>query len=312
MRIVRSTIPTVILMGLLAAGCGGGASGDDDGTDASVGPAEGFRIQTPPITIHAGQEVTYCYYTTIPIDRVMGVKRWSSTMTPGSHHLILFFADTGKADGTIDENCSIAGGGLNLPIWTYSAQSPMADATMPAGVGMTVNPGQKVFVQMHYLNVGDSDIEASVTIDAEAYADGETYDAAAAYVTYNTNINVDPMSTGSAEGTCAVPSNATFFTMSTHSHKFSTHTEVRDGTSVVFESNDWEHPGTTDWLAAPHYKFSSGSITYHCDYRNDTQNPVREGDSAATDEMCMAVGYFFVPGQTSQTPKICVNNFVLP
>ena len=71
-------LASTILTGLVfAAACGGGNGADDDGTagvDAGTEPAEGFRIQTPPIQIAAGEEVTYCYYTTLPAVRDMGIK----------------------------------------------------------------------------------------------------------------------------------------------------------------------------------------------------------------------------------------------
>jgi hypothetical protein len=305
----------------LAAACGNGGSGDDDGdddgTDVDAGnnpPAEGFRIESPDITIEAGQEITYCYYTTIDIPRNMGVKKWSSVMTPGSHHLIVFFQNHDKADGTIDQNCGgVGGGGIsNLPVWTYSAQTPTQEQAMPTGIGMQVNQGQKAYVQMHYFNATDAPIQAHVVIDAEAYAAGETFTPAAAYVTYNTNINVPANSTGMAQGTCSVPAGTKFFTLSTHAHKHATLTRVSDGSDMVFESMNWEHPGAQRWEDNPFYTFASNSLTYRCEYTNDTNVAVREGDSAATDEMCMAVGYYFIEGATSATSRICVNDFLLP
>lgn len=315
---MRKTLRLVSLASLvLAAACGGGGSGDgdDDGTsvDAPAAPTEGFRIQTPQITIEAGQEITYCYYTTIDIPRTMGVKRWSSQMTSGSHHLIVYFQDHDKADGTIDQSCGGLGGGLdNLPVWTYSAQTPTQEQVMPAGIGMQVNQGQKAYVQMHYFNASDDPIQANVTVDAEAYAASETFTPSAAYVTYNTNINVPANSTGMVEGTCTVPAGAKFFTLSTHAHKHATLTRVTDGSEMVFESTTWEHPGARLWDAAPFFSFASDQITYRCEYNNQTNQPVYEGDSAATDEMCMAVGYFFIEGATEAASRICVNDFLLP
>ena len=306
------SLTSMIVTGLVFAACGGGGAADDASTDVDAAvapPTEGFRIQTPSIRIEAGQEITYCYYTTIPINRTMGVKKWSSTMTTGSHHLILFFHNGSEADGTVTANCGFAGGGAGqLPFWTYSAQSPTAQALMPPGVGMTVPAGQKAFVQMHYLNVSDAPIMASVTIDAEAYAATETYTPAAAFVTYNTQIDLAPNSTGSAGGTCAVPAGAKFFAMGTHAHHFSTTTAVKDGAAMVFESSNWEHPGAATWTADPYYTFASGKLTYRCDYANTSGQRVRTGNSAQTDEMCMAVGYFF----PASAAKFCINSFALP
>lgn len=302
---------------VLAAACGGGGEGDDDGVDVDAGnnpPASGFRIETPDITIEAGQEITYCYYTTINIPRNMGVKKWSSVMTPGSHHLIVFFQNHSQADGTIDQSCGGVGdGGINnLPVWTYSAQTPTQEQAMPAGIGMQVNQGQKAYVQMHYFNATDAAIQAHVTIDAEAYEEGETFTPAAAYITYNTQINVPANSTGMAQGTCNVPAETKFFTMSTHAHKHATLTRVTDGASMVFESTNWEHPGAATWEDAPFYSFASNQLTYRCEYNNTTNAPLREGDSAATDEMCMAVGYYFIEGAATARSRFCVDSFLVP
>jgi hypothetical protein len=273
-------------------------------------PATGFQIVTPDIRLAAGEEKTYCYFTTLGIDQVAGVKRWSSKMTPGSHHMILYFTDTAtQPDGTITESCGVTGGGLtNAPVWTYAAQTVEGEMKMPDGVGMTVKAKQPLFVQMHYLNASPNPLDAHVTINADTWAAGESYKAAAAYVTFNTMIDIAAGQTGSAQGSCTVPPTASFFTLSTHAHQFATHTEVKDGASTVFASDDWEHPGAADWMTAPHYSFSSGKMTYRCDYMNFSSARVKTGDSAKTDEMCMAVGYFFPAAK----PIRCINSFVVP
>ena len=291
---------------LVACGGGGGGTGDDTGGDDAPGPDADpglqFRIQTPDIEIQPGEEVTYCYYTTIDIDDAVGVKKWSSTMAQGSHHLIVYFTETAEyPDGTVTEDC----GGTGFPYWTYSAGTPEYENAMPAGVGMTVNAQQHLYVQLHYLNTSPSTpITANAEIVADYYAPGEEYIPAAAFITFHTGISIPPNGTATATGTCNnVPHDADFFTLSTHAHKRAIHTEVHDGTSMVFESDDWEHPGATDWREAPHYEFN-GPLTYHCDYQNDLDQPVGTGDSADTDEMCMAVGYFY-PAPAG--PEFCIS-----
>jgi hypothetical protein len=299
----RLSLASTILTGLVLSACT-----DPPADDVTAPPTEGFRITTPEIEIGAGEEVTYCFYTTIPTTRAMGVKKWSSTMTPGSHHLILFFHDGATPENPIVKDCGFGSGGAGqLPFWMYSAQTPTQSAPMPTGVGMTVPAGQKAFVQMHYLNTSDAPIRAHVVIDAEAYAEDETYTPAAAFVTYNTNIDLQPGATGSAGGSCTVPADAKFFALSTHAHHFSTHTEVKDGAAMVFQSDNWDHPGAATWAADPYFEFASGKLTYKCDYDNTSGARVRTGDSAQTDEMCMAVGYFF----PASSAKFCINSFSL-
>lgn len=303
----------VVLLSVCApvwlAGCGSDSGDSGEGGDPPA-PGAGFQITTPDITIAAGDERTYCYYTTIDVDETVGVKRWSSTMTPGSHHLILYFTQTeNEPEGTISENCNITGGaGLaNPPIWTYSAQLPEAQNVMPEGVAMKVGARQPAIVQMHYFNATPEDLQAHVVINAETYAAGEAYTPAGAFITFNTQIEVPPNGTASAQGACSVPDGAQFFTLSTHAHRRATLTEVRDGDSLVFSSDDWEHPGTTDWAAPPHYSFSE-KLSYRCEYQNDLAQTVTTGDSADTDEMCMAIGYFF----PSEKPVFCINSLTVP
>jgi hypothetical protein len=287
---------------LVACGGGGGGGGDDTGDDApgpDADPGLQFRINTPEIEIQPGQEVTYCYYTTVDLDDAVGVKKWSSTMSQGSHHLIVYFTDEALyPDGTVTEDC----GGTGIPYWTYSAGTPEYENAMPDGVGMTVNAQQHLYVQLHYINYSPSTpLTAQAEIIGEYYAPGEEYIPAAAFITFHTGISIPPNGTASVSATCTPPPGVEFFTLSTHVHRRGIRTEVRDGASMVFESTDWEHPGATDWRLDG-YTFS-GDLYYQCDYQNDLDEVVTTGDSAATDEMCMAVGYFY---PANDGPQFCL------
>jgi hypothetical protein len=280
--------------------------GDPDAGSSELAPPEqgkGFQIISPEVVLAPGDEKTFCFYTSVPLDQAVGVKRWESQMTPGSHHLIVYFVpDEGSfPEGEITENCGLAGTG----IWTYASQSPYLSQPLPDGIGMQVGARQKLYVQMHYLNAGTQELRAHVAVNGHTFDSGESYVPAAAYVTYDTRIRVEPHAAGFVEDDCAVPDGLKFFTVSTHAHRFSTKTEVRDGDSMIFQSEDWEHPGTKDW-ADPFYQFQN-SLHYRCEYQNDTDDPVVEGQSAVTNEMCMAVGYVF----PSEQPVFCYDGQLL-
>lgn len=298
-----------ICLGLVACGGGGGSADIDAAPDVpDAGSDALLRVVTPDVEIQPAEEITYCYYFDMPNTDEVGVKRWASTMTPGSHHLILFMAGpNAPAAGTMIPDCD----GFALgDEWTYSAQTPTNSADMPAGVGMPVAAGQRAFLQMHYLNASDDVINAHVEVEAETYPAGTEYTRAAAYITYSQGFTVpaspDPYAV-SAE--CSVPATAKFFGMSTHSHQYSIQTDVFDGDTNVVTSTNWEHPTVASWMDAPHYTFSTGRLRYECQYLNTSGAPVDEGSSAEFNEMCMAVGYFFPANNGSQ---LCVNGFVLP
>jgi hypothetical protein len=305
---------------LIACGGGGGTSdgitGDPDGNITP--PARGFQIVSPDITIAAGEEVTYCYYFRTPNTEPMAINKWESAMTPGSHHLIMFTTGTTdkKPVGTIDrENCGF-GASTNVPSWTYSAQTATASMALPSDDGtgkplaMDIPANTAGFVQMHYFNATDKAIQAHVTINAEALAAGAAFTKTAAYVTYNSSIEIPAGVTNHPEEmTCnGPPAGSKFWLMSTHAHKQAIKTEVIDAgnSNMIMSSADWEHPIAAyfDGAQKPFYALSSGNkLTYRCTYNNPTVNIIRSGDSAARDEMCMASGYYF----PATKPLICLN-----
>ena len=174
---------------------------------------------------------------------------------------------------------------------------------------------------MHYLNATDNDMKVHVTLNAEAYEVGEAYTPTAPYVTFNGQINIaanptkDPSILDIESQTCSTPPGTKFWLVSTHAHKQAVKTEVKNGmptsTDLAFTSTDWEHPGTKAWMQSPFYTFTGDRLTYACTYDNKGSNASRTvttGDSAQTDEMCMATGYYF-PAPKS---RICFNGYLLP
>jgi hypothetical protein len=326
----------LVAFAILAAACGTDPMGDDDGMGSGSGsgsgngsgsgeelmpPARGFQLITPEITINAGQEITYCWYFKTPNTELFTIKRWVSKMTPGSHHMIVFFTPSaGMPEGTVSSSsCGVGGSATNIPSWVYASSQVDSDMMLPADdgtgkpLGMDVTPGQFGYIQMHYNNRTDDPIIAHVTVNAEAHDAGVAATKTAAYITFNGNISIPPMSTGvKATNTCNIPTTSKVWLQSTHAHKQAVHTEVRDGTptstNVVFSSNDWEHPGTKTWMTSPFYQYTTGKLTYECTYDNPTNRTITTGDSAVTDEMCMATGYIFPATKST----ICYNNFIVP
>ena len=118
--------------------CGGSTPFVDGGLAAP----DSFSVSSPDLTIGPGQEKTFCYYTKLTNPQPFGVRRFESTMSPGSHHLIVFsLKSEARPLGTLEE-CSFPRGGFGssrtIPVWLYAAQSPEASIDLPAGVGTTV------------------------------------------------------------------------------------------------------------------------------------------------------------------------------
>ena len=293
-------------------------SGSGSGSGTLEPPVRGFQIKTPDVTIHAGEEITYCYYFKTTNTEAMTIKRWQSAWTAGSHHVILFTTPTlAGTEGAIEPHaCGFGGGISNLPSWTYSAQTSPSDMAMPADdgngvpVGMDIAAHQAAYLEIHYNNIGDEDVMASATINAEAYDAGTVTTKTFAYVTYRSGFTIP----GSAQNfkvtnTCNIPAASKVWLMTTHAHKQAVKTRVLNGTTastdLVFESTSWEHPGAKR-MDNPYYQFGTGKLTNECTYNNPTATPIEEGSSAKTEEMCMASGYIFPATKST----ICYDGYV--
>lgn len=294
-----------VLASLVACGGGSDSSGDDVvDVDAAVEPqARGFTVTSKEIDIPANTEVTYCYYFRTPNTEPLAIHKWSSTMTPGSHHMILYTTSSDTMPpGTLSTGeCGLGTGGFaNQPAWTYAAQTQTAELELPSDDGtgkplaQDIAPNTPAYFQMHYLNATDGPLTVHVELTAEALDEGVAYTKTAPYITYNDDIKIPALTNNVVQTkTCQTPAGAKFWMMSTHAHKQAVKTEVDNSGEIAFTSTDWEHPGTQEWMSTPFYTFADNQLSWSCTYDNATNRQITAGPSAATDEMCMATGYYF-------------------
>lgn len=299
----------VPLIALLAA------CGDNIGADDGLA----FNIRTQDVTIMPGEEVTYCYFTHTANTADAVVNRWVSEMAQGSHHTIMFINPSGvqPADGTLQlTDCGFVGN--SMPIWTYATQNPYEELTLPTDDGagrplaQVIPANTAVYFQMHYVNASDVPITTHFEVSAYELPAGTPFTQTSAYLTYNNSIAIPPGATNHVESaTCDVPAGAKFWTMSTHSHKQTAYTEIKDGEARLFETSDWEHPGTSQWMRAPYYEFETSKMTWSCTYNNIGDNAattVVAGSSGRTNEMCMEYGFIF----PADKPTICIWDTSIP
>lgn len=303
-----------LLVNLVACGGSDGnspqqppASGNTN-TDILAPPADGTGVQlvSPEFTLHPGDEVFKCYYTSIPSDVDMNVARFVSKMKAGSHHFILYqMATASQPDGTIDDcNGPIGFSFSNLPIWVYASSQPDSQLAMPDGVAMPFVAHQPVMLNMHYFNVGTEDLTAQVAVNLE-FAQGDVQKAGS-FVSFNTQINIPPNGTQTVSGTCTPPSGAQFFLMSTHTHSHATAATINKYVNgqigdLLVQTDDWEHPTVVQYNPNFMTFASNEQLYYSCTYRNDTPNAITVGQSAIKNEMCMAVTYYF----PATSPTFC-------
>jgi hypothetical protein len=234
-------------------------------------------------------------------------------MTSGSHHMILYSTQqAAQPDGTFTDCGKEAGGsGLKtLRVWLYASQKPENEASMPPGVAMPLRARQPLMLNLHYLNAGTKPLTVRALVNAE-YATG-SFERAGAFITFNTQIKIPAQGSQTVSGRCKLPEGGKFFTMSTHSHRYTTAASVsllQSGrvTKELVSTTDWEHPVIARWDAPFLIPSDTEELQYSCTYKNDTDQIITVGESASENEMCMAVGYYFpATGST-----FCLNSLTL-
>jgi hypothetical protein len=283
------------------------------GNDLAPPPAaQGFQIASPnTIMVQPGQESFLCYYRTLPNSAEVDIGTFQSWMTTGSsHHFIAYEVGQGgagggtkQADGTL-LNCPFGGG-----TWIYATSLPgqIVEMKMPSGVGLPMPASTQIMLNMHFINPGSATVSPQVKMNV-LYTSNIQYKAAS-MTSFNTQINV-PAATASGpgtqtvHGTCNAPAGSNFFIVTTHTHKHATLAEVNyvsGGQSQnLVHTTDWQNPDVRMWNSPSFLTLQAGdSFTYSCSYSNNGSSAIVVGDTAASNEMCMLIGYYFPAATTS-------------
>jgi hypothetical protein len=304
------------------AGAAGNGNGTANGTPndgwtvmSNLGPDgllikppadQGWQLQTPTFQLDPGQEVFKCFHTALPNQGEFDVGDWESQMAPGSHHFILYKTDSDYATpGQFDSFGCVQGptGGS----WIYSAAVPHTHLSMPDGVAIPLNSAQKVQFDMHYINLGSTSLQAHVTLNATKVK-AAMFQKAQSQVSFNTAISIPPNGMQTVGGDCPPAPNANYFMMLTHTHRRGIDASIKrklaDGSmgETLVHTTNWDSPQNILWENPPYLTFKPGEkFHYQCVYMNDRSTTTTVGTSAANNEMCMAITYFF----PAATPPQC-------
>jgi hypothetical protein len=296
-------------------GCGQ-ATTCTPGTDlAAPATADGVQLATPDnaFTIQPNTEAYYCYYKTIPGNAAINVGAFQSWMTSGASHHFILFTGSGGVDGSVAGGV-VSGGGMGcVPqgSWVYatSTSGQIIELKMPDGVGLPMPASQMLIFNIHLINPGSAPISPKIKLNI-LYAKN-VMATAGAMVSFNAGIAVQPGGTQDVTGGCSPPAGSKFFAFTTHTHRHGGSTSTGAYTDVNFVSGgmktnvvhttDWESPDVALWNPPNYLTVQSGDqFQYDCHFVNKDSSLVTFGETAATGEMCMSIGYYFPAGAPTQ------------
>lgn len=296
-------------------GCGQGTKCTPGDDLAPPDPADGFQIEFPnTVVVQPGQEQFLCYYKTVPIDMDVDVGAFQSWMSPGSsHHFILFeaggtqsgiFGALGALGGGMQPDGTLTSCAIGSGQWMYATSLPgtVVELDMPDGVGLPMTKGTQLVLNLHVINAGSMPNSPELKLNV-MYAKNVQYKAAA-MVSFNATIAIPPGGMQTVQGRCNAPVGSKFFAITTHTHKRATAADVNfisgGQTMNIVHTTDWEHPDVGLWAAPDFLTVNNGdSFTYSCSYTNTESFTVTVGETAASNEMCMAIGYYFPAGNAT-------------
>jgi len=293
----------LLLLLVFASACGGSMGtgpviGDDDAPPDAPVTVDGFTtLMEGDWSLAPGQESYFCVYVTVPRD--LYVKAFRPINPLGTHHTVLTrYTGASPADGTVP--CNVGTNGQSM---IYGSGIGAPDFTFPTGVGLHLEAGTRLLLNLHVYNASDAELTGrSGTLFQEATA-AEIQNLAELVLAGPTvALNVPPGVT-TQSGTCNLSSLTNepiqVFALSQHMHKLGTHMRsvvTRGATEIVLQDIPYNFEEQAFHLTPSLVELRPGDVLEtECTFDNTTGSLVRFGESS-DDEMCFT-DIFYYPAQ---------------
>ena len=294
-----STRVAVVLALVLAAGCGDNEHGFEPWILEPLAADEGFWVRTPEFEVGAGEELQDCYFFQVPPGGAdWMIDRFELALNPGSHHMNVFRVttlrnlkptdgepvDLGGVTGTVIRagECWKSANWLDWPLVANSQQSsaeaPIVDWALPAGVASRFVPGEWLMLQIHFVNATtqETPYRGRGGINFHASRDGDTMELGTLFATQQ-NIRICRSSPAPTyAGSCAM-ADGTHRVAAVNGHfhsrgkRFSVY--AWDGQSTTqpaddarfYQSSRWAEPEMAHGLDVP--LPAGGGVWWTCEYQ---------------------------------------------
>jgi len=260
-------------------------------------------VALDPFTIAPGTDQVFCQY--LPAD---GAEHWLSgfttDMTPGSHHLLVFRVDESK--GMVPAAGRHTCDQLELPPGVDGmlpgSQQPHTDVALPAGIAMRLGPQHGLFFQFHYVNGSDAPLEATITWRATATDPAAVTDTAGMMFYSNFDLQVPPGRSVATQH-CTLPYARTLLGATGHMHRRGVAFDAATDDAVLYHASSWTEPPLTAF--DPPLELPKGArVTWSCTYENPDATTYVFGPSATDNEMCIFAAIYY-PAPDSATDFGC-------
>jgi Copper type II ascorbate-dependent monooxygenase, C-terminal domain len=298
-------------------GDGGGSSEDDgDGGEDDGGGVKGesWTVEWGPIMAEPGFEDTRCVVKRLPTDRPVRIGQIVNDLGSASHHMIVYrLADAPETDEPeqCDPFVDVLDPAAGAPLAV--TQTAKETISLPRGVAFTLEPGQLVRIELHYINASDEPQELRASSTFVEVPEEEFEQEADFLFVGNPEIKLEPMGEETlGPSFLPMPEDLTginLFAITGHQHQWGTDVQVGlagdandEGTPIYAPENfQWDEPETV--YHDPPVEVPNGTgFRFSCSWRNMSNDTVEFGESV-NEEMCFFWAYYY----PSKGAKICVH-----
>jgi hypothetical protein len=311
------------LLSLLAglSGCseeGQSSGGGAGGSGGDTGVAQDLSVSFEGVTVAPGEEQTRCVIKKLPNDHALHFDRIETTLGPGSHHLILYRV-TGTEEKPTPYDCEpftdLLDTETSVPLMI--AQQKKDGLELPPGIGIPLDAGQLVRIEMHYINTTSSPVEIQAKATFHEMVEADLMAEADFLFFSNADVKIPPLSEHTAGPQfLAVPpelDGVKFLSFTGHVHRLGTGFTIAaadgpDGPDTMVydpEGFSWSEPPTVRH-DPPVTLPPGGGFRFSCSWNNTTPNEITFGDSA-NDEMCLFWTYY----HPSKGPIACAHSEIV-
>lgn len=283
-----------------------------------LSPEEGFGFRTGEFEVPAGSEVQSCWFVEVPgtgTDPIW-VNRIEAALYPGSHHFNVFRVGTivnlDGAPGTVVENgeCFNSANWADWPLVMNTQRSdpdhPIYDWTLPGGVAHKFVPGEKLLLQVHYVNATTQETpwQGKAAVNFYRTAAASPVELGTFFATQQSIRICQSNPNPTYAGACSFPSGQTFRITAANGHFHSRGKKFQmfawDGITVAtpplsdrfYLSTSWDDPPMTTGLdvAVP----DGGGVWWTCEYvwREPSVgcDALNELDTSGANDCCYVFG----------------------
>ena len=250
-----------------------------------------------------GDENHVCVVVELANSAPVWVSELHATLTDGSHHLIVDRRAAGSALQTQAIPCSPTMGGDDTRLMI--AQQHDSRIALPRGVAYRLEPHQRIFLQLHYINLkaAPADIRGTLELRLAEPSAGTPKEAQSIF-SGSLDIAIDPHAAGTAQyfvrpagASAGRPQHV--FALTSHTHSLGVRATIERVASIdaapttpIHLSENWAEPPLTLFSPALDFTGSDG-LRLICHYMNNTDRSVHFG-TEFNDEMCFMWMYFYL------------------